>query len=336
MSETLLCLAAALLGWALTGLVLRVQDARHHARPNERSMHVRPTPVGGGLAIIAAAAILWPWFSAPLGERELLLLAGFLALAAMSWIDDLRPLWPVTRFAMQAVAVAICIIHMPVDQRVFPQVALPLERAALAIGWLWFINLYNFMDGIDGLAGTEAVAVTLGYVAVAAVASLKLNLAPLAIVIAGASVGYLMWNWHPARIFMGDVGSIPLGFVLGWLMIDLGTHGLLIAALALPLYFIADATITLARRLAAGARPWQAHRTHFYQRAVLGGITHADVVRRVIAADTVLLLAAVLSVARPWTALALAALAVATLLWSLERSSRASPSRPTSDSRAAA
>ena len=105
----------------------------------------------------------------------------------------------------------------------------------------------------------------------------------------GAAIGFLVWNWSPARIFLGDVGSVPLGYVLGFLLLDLAIRGWWKIALILPLYFLADATITLARRLLRGERVWQAHREHFYQQAVRRGLGHAAVVKRVIAADLMLI-----------------------------------------------
>jgi len=181
---------------------------------------------------------------------------------------------------------------------------LAAERLLLGLAWLWFVNLFNFMDGIDGLAGSEAIAVAAGYLAVAALAGHLSPLWELTLVAAAATAGYLHWNWHPARVFMGDAGSIPLGFLLGWLMIDLALAGHWAAALILPLYFAADATITLARRLLEGRKPWEAHRGHFYQRAVLGGASPAAVVWRVTAANVALLGLALLSLRHPLVALA--------------------------------
>jgi UDP-N-acetylmuramyl pentapeptide phosphotransferase/UDP-N-acetylglucosamine-1-phosphate transferase len=184
------------------------------------------------------------------------------------------------------------------------------------------------MDGIDGIAGAEAIAVAFGYAAVAAVAGRETPLAELALVLAAASGGYLVWNWHPARVFMGDSGSIPVGFLIGWLMIDLACRGSWAAAIILPLYFAADATITLLKRLRRGEKPWQAHRQHFYQRAVLGGATPPAVVWRISAANAALIALALLSLRWPLVSLAGAAGVVALLLIDLQR--LASP--PTSPS----
>ena len=181
-------------------------------------------------------------------------------------------------------------------------------------------NLTNFMDGVDGLAGTEAATVGLGYAIVTHMApspaAIPSQLPDLALILTFAALGYLVWNWAPARIFMGDVGSIPLGFLLGLFMLDLAYRGLWTAALILPLYFIADATTTLLDRLGRGAKPWQAHREHAYQRAVLSGLSHAVVVLHIAVLNAALVALAVLSISAPWNALAAAAgLTAALLAW---------------------
>src|SRR5580704_17593169 len=146
------------------------------------------------------------------------------------------------------------------------------------------------MDGIDGLAGSEAAAIGAGLLLFASIgAGADPALRTLAAVVTGAAIGFLVWNWSPAWIFFGDVGSVPLGYVLGFLLLDLAVRGFWKIALILPLYFLADATITLARRLLRGERVWEAHREHFYQQAVRRGLGHAAVVERVIAADLVLI-----------------------------------------------
>jgi UDP-N-acetylmuramyl pentapeptide phosphotransferase/UDP-N-acetylglucosamine-1-phosphate transferase len=137
--------------------------------------------------------------------------------------------------------------------------------------------------------------------------------------VAGAAFGFLPWNWQPARIFLGDVGSVPLGYALGWLLLSLAAAGAWAAALILPLYYLADATLTLMRRLARGERVWQAHREHFYQRATQAGRSHAAVVSLVALADAVLIALALGSARWPWAMLAAAVAAVALLLAVLAR-----------------
>ncbi len=262
-------------------------------RPNERSLHALPTPRGGGIAVVTAVVLAWLGLSelvpSPAIPRPILL--GAVLLAAISWIDDLRGLPPTVRLAAQLVAIGLAVrAGMPAG--VVFQGWLPgwLDAIGTLLLWAWFINLFNFMDGIDGLAGSEAAAIGMGLILFAAVGiGRDPELIMLAAAVAAAAAGFLVWNWAPARIFLGDVGSVPLGYLLGFLLLDQAARGQWKVALILPLYFLADATITLLRRLLRGERVWQAHREHFYQRAVQRGLGHAAVVQRVIAADLVLI-----------------------------------------------
>jgi UDP-N-acetylmuramyl pentapeptide phosphotransferase/UDP-N-acetylglucosamine-1-phosphate transferase len=240
----------------------------------------------------------------------------------LSWIDDRRQLSAAIRLGAQALAVALCLASLPPDARVLPILPPMFERLLLGLAWLWFINLFNFMDGIDGLAGSETIAVALGYLALLTYAGLEDPFWRLALVIAASAAGYLFWNWPPARVFMGDAGSIPLGFLLGWLMLDLALHGQWAAGLILPLYFVADATFTLLARAYRGEKLWQAHRQHFYQRAVLGGATPTGVVCRVGATNVMLIVLAFVSLRHPVPALVAAAAIVAGLLRHLESLAR--------------
>ena len=220
---------------------------------------------------------------------------------------------------MIAVAVPLSVMPSPVFADWLPAW---LDKGLAAFLWLWFINLFNFMDGIDGLAGTETVVIALGYFLIVGAAGAGDPTANLALIIAAAAAGYLIWNWHPAKVMMGDAGSIPLGFLLGWLMIDLAARGHGIAAVILPLYFTVDATLTLAGRLARGEKPWLPHRGHFYQRAVLAGSSPAAVVSRITAANLALMLLAVLSVRYPAPALGGAVAVVGALIAHLAQLAR--------------
>ncbi|MGC2415387.1 MAG: glycosyl transferase, partial [Stellaceae bacterium] len=252
--------------------------------------------------------------------RLLAVLGGAALLAAISWVDDLRGLSPATRLLAQFAAVGLGMVALIPAGPVFQDWLMPgLDVAAAALLWLWFVNLFNFMDGIDGLAGSEAAAIGTGLVVFAGVGSgLDPGLAALSGTAAAAALGFLVWNWAPARIFLGDVGSVPCGYLLGFLLLDVAARGRWKIALILPLYFLADATLTLLRRLARGELVWQAHRQHFYQRAVQRGLGHGAVVRRVIAADLILVLCG-WAAENGWGTLALAAAAVvvAALLASL-------------------
>jgi len=326
-SLSLLFVTAAVLSWSLVGIFTLVMTTwRQLDVPNERSMHSRPVPAGAGIGIVATALLLWPWWHARADQLHLALLACCVGLALLSWADDRWRLSPAVRFGAQAAAVVACLLLLPREARLLEVLPLALERFLLGLAWLWFINLFNFMDGIDGLAASETIAVAVGYLTLVTYAGLDDPFWRLALVIAASAGGYLFWNWHPAMVFMGDAGSIPLGFLLGWLMLDLALAGQWAAGLILPLCFVADATFTLLARARRGEKLWQAHRQHFYQRAVLGSATPSAVVWRVGAANAMLLALALISVRHPLPALLAAAALVAALLAHLEDLARRSAS----------
>lgn len=285
-------------------------------RPNERSSHKNPTPRGGGLAVVPI--VLAAWLIAAGAALPAILAVTVIAaagLALLSWIDDLRSLPAGLRFAVQAVVVGVAVIWLREEGLVFQGLLPPwLDTLAAAIGWLWFINLFNFMDGIDGLSGVEGMTIGTGLALLAVVAPAAAPPAWLGASLAAALAGFLLWNWHPARIFLGDVGSVPLGFLFGFLLLLLAARGLWAPALILPLYYLADATITLTRRAAAGKPFWRAHREHFYQRATQGGLSHAHVSLAVLSGNLVLVGLALIAVSAPFAALGAAVLVVVLLL----------------------
>ena len=318
MLEIVLIAAAGLLSWSLTGLLRRALGADGPtAAVTPRSLHVAPVARGGGLAILATVLLLWPLWSPAAFIGHGALVAGLGLLAVVSWLDDRRGLGVAVRLLVQALVIAIVLAGLDASRRLAPVLPLLAERALIALGWLWFVNLFNFMDGIDGLACVETIAVALGSVAVSALAATNGDLAAPALLLAAATAGFLYWNWAPARIFLGDTGSIPIGFLLGWMLLELAFSGLWAPALLLPLYFAADATWTLAARVSRREMPWQPHREHFYQRAALAGRTHAAVVRMVGGADLALIVAALIAVRIPWLGLAIGSAAVGRLLWAL-------------------
>ena len=317
MTQMAIPLLAMLVACALTA-AYRAR-ARKLEPPSERGMHTVPVPSGAGVAIGATILILWPLSQRlDLGSTHILLIAALAGLTILSWLDDRHQLPPGLRLGAHILVVALVLGALPTDERIAPAVPLIVERVVLGAAWVWFINLYNFMDGIDGIAGSEGIAVAAGYVAVATAAPNSAALSDLALIVAAACAGYLVWNWHPARVFMGDAGSIALGFLLGWLMIDLALRGLWAAALILPATFAADATLTLLARLWRGEKPWRPHREHFYQRAVLGGAPVPAVVGTISATNGVLIVLAVLSVRYPLAALMAAATVVLALLAHLQ------------------
>lgn len=310
--------ASALCTWLLAKLLRRraILDL-----PNERSNHDVPTPRGGGLAVVPIILVAWTVVAGPpLQDGLLLILGGGWALAVLSWIDDLRSLPASLRLAVQAVIVATAAQWLTGQGVVF-QGLLPVwaDTAATAILWLWFVNLFNFMDGIDGISGVEAICIGSGLALLGALLPHASSQIWLGATLTAGTAGFLVWNWPPARIFLGDVGSVPLGFLIGFLLLMLAARGYWAPALILPAYYLADATITIARRLLRGEKIWRAHSEHFYQQAVRGGRSHAQVSGAILAANIGLMALSVLSLSYPLIAIAAAAAVVTALLTWMRR-----------------
>lgn len=322
--ENILPLLSFLLCWFLCGKVREKLLAKGVLdTPNERSLHAAPVPRGGGIALWLSVITLW--FLYDLGGYRLpghvMLMIGTLCLIVVSWMDDKKPLPPEQRIFIHIIAVALGLSTLPLDQYVFGDF-LPLwaDRFLAGFCWLWFINLTNFMDGMDGMSGANGIHIALGFLLVSSIAiPSDLNDGIIALALIGGLFGFLMWNWHPARLFLGDVGSIPLGYLLGYLMLVLATEGFLAIALTLPLYYVADASITLLRRIFERKRFWEAHREHYYQKAAVKSGRHSSVLIPIILANMGLLLLAVLSLYTGFWLLFAAPLLVGLLLWYLKR-----------------
>jgi len=261
-------------------------------RPNERSLHTVPTPRGGGLAmvsvLIAAFAVI-----ERLGQQPALLqlpLVGAVLLVIVGWRDDRSGLTPLAKLVPQLAAVGLGLGGLADAGLVFqgwlPQ---PVDLALAALLWLWFVNLYNFMDGSDGLAAGEAAAIGLGLAVIGWWFGWPGDSTARALALAGAALGFLLWNRPPARVFLGDAGSLPLGFLIGWLLLVAAAQGHWAVALILPSYFLLDATLTLALRAARGENLFTAHTQHFYQQGVRGRLGHRGTLLAVLAADLVLI-----------------------------------------------
>ncbi|TMJ04762.1 MAG: glycosyl transferase [Alphaproteobacteria bacterium] len=302
-------------------LMLRPLLARYAlARPNARSSHKLPTPQGGGIAAVAAMlASLWLGVSLSPGvagdKTQLLALTlSAVTLALLGAVDDIRGLGPAPRLLMQLVAVGIVIAALPADFKIVPQLPAMLERALLLLGGVWFVNLVNFMDGIDWMTVAEVVPVSAGAVLLGAIGAEPTDGALGALALLGAMIGFAPFNRPVAKLFLGDVGSLPIGLILGWILLLLAGRGHLVAALLLPLYYLADATVTLGRRLMRREAVWQAHRTHFYQLATDRGFSVLGIVVRVFVLNVALAVLALVSAIEPDPRVDIAALALGSAL----------------------
>jgi UDP-N-acetylmuramyl pentapeptide phosphotransferase/UDP-N-acetylglucosamine-1-phosphate transferase len=254
------------------------------AKPNARSSHLTPTPQGAGIAVIAAVvaasaiAVGVHAFEESATLPLTIILAATLAMACVGAIDDIRPLPIVPRLLLQSLIVAAVIYSLPKELRVVPAVPWGLERLILLLGGLWFVNLVNFMDGIDWMTAAEIIPLTATFALLGAAHALPSYGAFLAVALGGAVLGFAYFNRPIARVFLGDVGSLPIGLLLGWLLVLLAANGHLAAAILMPLYYLADATVTLSRRLIRSEPVWQAHRMHFYQLATERGFSVREIV----------------------------------------------------------
>jgi UDP-N-acetylmuramyl pentapeptide phosphotransferase/UDP-N-acetylglucosamine-1-phosphate transferase len=310
-------LIVAVLSYILTGVTLKFLRRRAILdHPNERSSHAVPIPRGGGIPIIAITTPLWliPIDGNEFGSIEILLV-GAIILAAISWLDDIKPRSPALRLAVQVIAVALGIYSFPADASLFGNI-LPqwIEVCTIGLAWLWFINLFNFMDGIDAISSAQTIGICLGLIVI----GLILKASPVPIwypaSLCAAFIGFAFWNLPPAKIFLGDIGSITVGFLLGWLLLQLAYSGYIVSAIILPLYYLADATATLLIRGARGEKIWQAHREHFYQKAVQLGKSHLNVSAMILGTNIVLAGLAIFAIIYPITCLTLAFLIVALLI----------------------
>jgi UDP-N-acetylmuramyl pentapeptide phosphotransferase/UDP-N-acetylglucosamine-1-phosphate transferase len=314
-------------------VLLRPWLARYAmVRPNARSSHRTPTPQGGGIAVVAAtlvvacgAAVMSSALLKADGGQLLVLTATAALLAVVGAIDDLRSSPAALRLALQCIAVGALIATFPSDLQILPHVPWWIERACLFLAGVWFVNLVNFMDGIDWMTVAEFVPASGALVLLGLAGSLPLFPAIVAAALLGAILGFAPFNKPVARLFLGDVGSLPMGLLLGWLLLQLAREGYVAAAVILPLYYLLDATITLARRVVRGERFWQAHRSHFYQRATGNGFSVPAVVARVVLVNLLLAALALVSVAAHGAVVSLTAFGagIAIVAWMLFTFSRA-------------
>jgi UDP-N-acetylmuramyl pentapeptide phosphotransferase/UDP-N-acetylglucosamine-1-phosphate transferase len=287
----LLIIGLSVVAGALVLSYLCVAGFRHCAAelildiPNERSSHTRPTPRGGGFGIVIGVLIgVWSLLAAriisvPLREVMAISLgAGLVAL--VGWLDDIRRLSYRIRLAVQAISSAIILVAIghfhTITAPFIGEIHLRTMGIPFALIWIMGLtNAYNFMDGIDGIAGGQALIAGSGW-AIMGFMSGQPFVGLIGVLLAATSLGFLFHNWPPARIFMGDVGSAFIGFILAVLPVIAGQKNarFMIAGALLVWPFIFDASITLARRMMHKENVFEAHRSHVYQRLVVAGYSH--------------------------------------------------------------
>jgi UDP-N-acetylmuramyl pentapeptide phosphotransferase/UDP-N-acetylglucosamine-1-phosphate transferase len=288
---------AALLCLCITWVIKPLLQRYALARPNARSSHSIPTPQGGGIAVIAATL-------AAAGAGAILmnltvpavLFGATLFIALVGFADDMKSIPALPRLLLQAVAVGATLYAAPADLRIAPAVPFALERAIVLLAGLWFVNLVNFMDGLDLMSVSEVVPVTTAMIVLGSLGEFPIPATIVAAALCGAMVGFAPFNRPVAKVFLGDVGSLPIGLLLGWCLLQLAWRGQLVSALLLPLYYLSDSTVTLFRRIANREPFWAAHRSHFYQRATDNGFTVQRVVGEVLALNSALAVLAIISI----------------------------------------
>ena len=285
MTQFLIFILLAILSYFGVHLIRRYAERRQILdRPNERSSHVTPTPRGGGLAIVilVIGIGIWAVKEAEL-SHALVYLVCSLVIAYLGWRDDVHSLSARVRFAVQGLVAAVSIYGLGY----FKSVTIPLFGelqlgvVGIVITFLWIIgliNAYNFMDGIDGIAGGVAFAGGLGWMLLATNAHSPFAFW-IALALAAGSLGFLGHNWSPAKIFMGDVASTFLGYTFAALPLlssDKSGDALMLGTL-LMWTFILDTSVTFFRRAFRRENVFTAHRSHLYQRLVIGGYSHAAI-----------------------------------------------------------
>lgn len=309
---------AFVVSWGLIRLLMPLFLAYALARPNGRSSHKSPVPQGGGAGVIVGTLLVGLPVSSMAGlsppANEALAVAALLMGVLGAW-DDIRPLGWRFRLAAQALMIGGLLFLLPENLQVLPFLPLVAERAFALILGLWFVNLTNFMDGIDGLLvvglAPMAAAIGLGFFGL-------VPPDPFAMAFCGALLGFLMMNRPPARIFAGDLGALAIGLIAAYLLFLVASRVSLAAAILLPLYFVGDATSTLLIRASKGEALTVAHRRHAYQCAFDAGMPIERILGEVLVLNAVLAgLAAAMLVwpGMAWGILVAGLVLTALLLW---------------------
>ncbi|WPY00908.1 Glycosyltransferase family 4 protein [Candidatus Trichorickettsia mobilis] len=293
-------------------------------KPDNRRVHQVTTPRGGGLAMVLVLIVLgstfeYFFFNQMTGIFKLLPL--FLIIALVSFLDDIRAISVLTRFIIHLVCSALAVLLFLYPATLLHQeVPVFIDFIFATIALTAFLNIYNFLDGIDGITAVESIHLSitillLCYLKYEIILNVKLIIV-IAVILLACSISFLIFNWSPAQIFIGDVGSIGLGFLIGicLLLISASSARLFAAASIASLYYLADGGLTILIRLINRERIWQPHLKHFFQQAIRNGFTNKQVVWRIIFCNLLLMIFAISALYYPALSIMCAILVVMTTL----------------------
>lgn len=288
--------------------------------PDPRRVHSRITPRGGGLAIVIVviiALIAYEYFSTKTLINSIKIVPLLLIISSISFLDDLISIPIFVRLIFHIICSTIVIFLFLFPVVLFHhELPLYIDFMLSIIGLIVFLNIYNFLDGIDGISGAESIHLSITILILCYLKSdiiININfIIVLNIIILACSIGFLIFNWHPAKIFLGDVGSISLGFLLGLclLLISASSVHLFVASSIASLYYLADGGLTILIRLVNKEKIWQPHLKHFFQKAVRNGKSHKEVVSRIIICNILLMVLSIISLYFPLLSIIFAILVV--------------------------
>ncbi|MCC8372256.1 MAG: glycosyltransferase family 4 protein [Rickettsia endosymbiont of Pseudomimeciton antennatum] len=288
--------------------------------PNPRRVHNKITPRGGGLAIVIVVIIgliTYEYFVTEMLINSIKIVPLLLIISTISFLDDLVSIPVFIRLIIHIICSTISIILFLSPALLFHhELPLYVDFVLSIIYLITFLNIYNFLDGIDGISGAESIHLSitiliLCYLKYDTIININFIIV-LNIIILGCSIGFLIFNWHPAKIFIGDVGSISLGFLLGLclILISASSIHLFIASSIASLYYMTDGGLTILIRLLNKEKIWQPHLKHFFQKAVRNGKSHKEVVCRIIICNILLMVLSITSLYFPLISIIFAVLVV--------------------------
>lgn len=294
----LFIISFTLSGW-FTWYLIKYLNAKHIIdNPGARSNHNIPKPRGGGIATVIIFSLIYPLFSyLAFNEYYYASILALLVttLGVVGFIDDIKSINVLPRFIAQIIIVALMLFLLfPKSNLLLPLTfSYVMDKLLLVLLVTYFVNIYNFMDGIDGITASNTIAIMIGTLAIIISNNLALeSVLYLNIIITACSLAFLLFNWHPSKIFYGDVGSLVLGLLTAFSLLKITYAGYFWPALLIAGYYLFDATLTIIRRLITGEKIWQAHSKHFYQLAVRKGYTHSQIVIVISIINIILILVA--------------------------------------------